>query len=158
MGGGTRQEQLALGETPNIAARLQDLAAPNTLVISAATLQLLGGFFACQALGTPALKGLAQPVEVYQVLYASTARSRLEAAGSRGLTPLVGREQEVGLLHGRWAQVKDGIGQVVLLSGEAGIGKSRLVQTLQEHVATEPQAWMTPCQCRPITSTALCIR
>jgi predicted ATPase len=77
------------------------------------------------------------------------ARSRLEAAGSTGLTPLVGREQEVGLLLERWAQVKDGFGQVVLLSGEAGIGKSRLVQVLKEHVASEPQAWLTPCQCSP---------
>jgi class 3 adenylate cyclase len=90
VGGGTRQEQLALGETPNLAARLQGLAAPNTLVISAATLQLLGGFFACQSLGTPPLKGLAQPTEVYQVLYESMARSRLEAAGCTALTPLVG--------------------------------------------------------------------
>ena len=77
------------------------------------------------------------------------ARSRLEAAGSTGWTPLVGREQEIGLLVERWAQVKDGMGQVVLLSGEAGIGKSRLVQVLQEQVATEPQAWLTPCQCSP---------
>jgi predicted ATPase len=149
VGGGTRQEQLALGETPNLAARLQGLAAPNTLVISAATLQLLGGFFACQSLGTPFLKGIVQPLEVYQVLYESTARSRLEVAGSTGLTPLVGREQEVALLRERWAQVKDGMGQVVLLSGEAGIGKSRLVQVLQEQVAAEPQAWLTPCQCSP---------
>ena len=149
VGGGTRQEQLALGETPNLAARLQGLAAPNTLVISAATLQLLGGFFACQSLGAPPLKGLTQPVEVYQVLYESTARSRLEAAGSTGLTPLVGREQEVELLQERWVQVKDGLGQVVLLSGEAGIGKSRLVQVLTAQVATEPQAWLTPCQCSP---------
>src|SRR6266487_4131651 len=103
MGGGTRQEQLALGETPNLAARLQGLAAPNTLVISAATFQLLGGFFACQPFGTPLLKGLAQPLAVYRVLYESMARSRLEAAGSAGLTPLVGREQEVGLLLERWA-------------------------------------------------------
>src|SRR5262249_32272679 len=79
----------------------------------------------------------------------TTARSRLEAASSTGLTPLVGREQEVGLLRERWAQVKDGLGQVVLLSGEAGIGKSRLVQVLQEHVASEPQAWLTPCQRSP---------
>jgi TOMM system kinase/cyclase fusion protein len=149
VGGGTRQEQLALGETPNLAARLQGIAAPNTLVISAATLQLLGGFFACQALGTRPVKGFAQPLEVYQVLYESMARSRLEAAGSTGLTPLVGREQEVALLLERWAQVKDGLGQVVLLSGEAGIGKSRLVQVLKEHVAAEPQAWLTPCQCSP---------
>ena len=149
VGGGTRQEQLALGETPNLAARLQDLAAPNTLVISATTFQLLGGFFACQPLGTPPLKGQGQPLAVYRVLYESMARSRLEAAGSTGWTPLVGREQEIGLLVERWAQVKERVGQVVLLSGEAGIGKSRLVQVLQEHVSTEPQAWMTPCQCSP---------
>jgi class 3 adenylate cyclase len=149
MGGGTRQEQLALGETPHIAARLQGVAAPNTMVISAITYQLLRGFFACQSLSTPSLKGIAQPLEVYQVLYESTARGRLEAAGSTGLTPLVGREQEVGLLLERWTQVKDGLGQVVLLSGEAGIGKSRLVQVLTEQVAAEPQAWLTPCQCSP---------
>src|SRR5215471_8243665 len=149
VGGGTRQEQLALGETPNLAARLQGLAAPNTLVISAATWQLLRGFFACQALGTPLLKGFAQSLEVYQVLSESTARSRLDAVGITALTPLVGREQEVGLLRERWAQVKDGLGQVVLLSGEAGIGKSRLVQVLKEHVASEPLAWLTPCQCSP---------
>ena len=149
VGGGTRQEQLALGETPNLAARLQGIAAPDTLVISAATLQLLGGFFACQPLGTPLLKGQAQPLAVYRVLYESMARSRLEAAGSTGWTPLVGREPEVTLLRERWTQVKEGFGQVVLLSGEAGIGKSRLVQVLQAHVATEPQAWLTPCQCSP---------
>jgi class 3 adenylate cyclase/DNA-binding winged helix-turn-helix (wHTH) protein/predicted ATPase len=149
VGDGVRQELLALGETPNLAARLQGLAAPNTLVISMATWQLLGGFFACQSLGPVLLRGRAQPLEVYQVLSETTARSRLEAAGSTGLTPLVGREQEVGLLRERWAQVKDGLGQVVLLSGEAGIGKSRLVQVLQEYVATESQAWLTPCQCLP---------
>src|SRR5918992_1372858 len=149
VGDGSRQEQLALGETPNVAARLQGLAAPNTLVISAATFQLLGGFFACQPLGTPLLKGLAQPLAVYRVLYESMARSRLEAASSTGWTPLVGREQEIGVLLERWAQVKDGLGQVVLLSGEAGIGKSRLVQVLTDQVAAEPRAWLTPCQCSP---------
>jgi class 3 adenylate cyclase len=149
VGDGTRQEQLTLGETPNLAARLQGIAAPNTLVISAATFQLLGGFFACQPLGTPLLKGLAQPLAVYRVLYESMARSRLEAASRTGWTPLVGREQEIGVLLERWAQVKDGLGQVVLLSGEAGIGKSRLVQVLTEQVAAEPRAWLTPCQCSP---------
>src|SRR5262245_51666456 len=133
VGGGTRQEQLALGEPPNLAARLQGMAAPNTLVISAATLPLLGGFFTSQSLGPSLLKGLAQPLEVYQVLHESTARSRLDVAGSTGLTPLVGRAQEVELLRERWAHVQEGLGQVVLLSGEAGIGKSRLVQMLQEH-------------------------
>jgi predicted ATPase len=83
------------------------------------------------------------------VLYESMARSRLEAVGATGLTPLVGREQDIGLLLERWAQVKDGCGQVVLLSGEAGIGKSRLMQVLKEQVAAEPQAWLTPCQCSP---------
>jgi class 3 adenylate cyclase len=82
IGGEAKHEQLALGETPNLAARLQGIAAPNTLVISAMTSQLLGGFFACQSLGTPLLKGFAQPMQVYQVLYESMARSRLEAAGS----------------------------------------------------------------------------
>jgi class 3 adenylate cyclase len=149
IGGGTRQEQLALGETPNVAAGFQGLAVPNTVVISAATLQLLGGLFACQSLGTHLPKGVAKPMEVYEVRYESTARSRLEAAGHTRLTPLVGREQEIGLLLERWAQVKEGLGQVVLLSGEAGIGKSRLVQVLTEHVAAEPQPWLTPCQCSP---------
>src|SRR5919106_4674646 len=97
----------------------------------------------------PRLKGFAQPLEVYQVLHEHMARSRLEAAGRTGLTPLVGREAEVGLLRERWAQVKEGLGQVVLLSGETGIGKSRLVQMLKEYVAAEPQAWLTPCQCSP---------
>jgi class 3 adenylate cyclase/predicted ATPase len=147
MGRGSRQGQLALGETPNLAARLQGIAAPNTLVVSATTYQLLGGFFACQLLGTPLLKGFSQPLVVYRVLGESMARSRLEAIGSTGLTPLVGREQEIGLLLERWAQVKAGLGQVVLLGGEPGIGKSRLVQVLKEHVASEPRAWLTPCQC-----------
>jgi class 3 adenylate cyclase/predicted ATPase len=149
IGGGAKQEQLALGETPNVAARLQGIAAPDTLVISAATFPLLGGFFACQPLGTPLLKGLSEPLAVYRILYERMARSRLEAVGRAGLTPLVGREPEVMLLRERWAQVKDGFGQVVLLSGEAGIGKSRLVQVLTEQVASEPQAWLTPCQCSP---------
>ena len=148
VGGGTRREQLALGETPNVAARLQGVAAPNTLVIGALTYQLLGGLFTCESLGTPTLKGLAQPMEVYRVLYESTARTRLEAIGSTGLTPLVGRESEVQLLQESWARVLDGRGQVVLLSGEAGIGKSRLVQALTEH-ASDDQAWLTPCQCSP---------
>jgi class 3 adenylate cyclase len=87
VGGGSRQEQLALGETPNLAARLQGIAAPNSLVISAATLQLLGGFFTSQSLGPSLLKGMAQPIETYQVLHESMARSRLEAAGSTSLTP-----------------------------------------------------------------------
>ena len=97
------------------------------------------GVLCLPAVRHPAPERPAQPLAVYRVLYESMARSRLEAAGSTGWTPLVGREQEMGLLRERWAQVKEGVGQVVLLSGEAGIGKSRLVQVLQAQVATEPR-------------------
>jgi class 3 adenylate cyclase/predicted ATPase len=137
MGHGDRQEQLALGETPNVAARLQGLAAPDTVVISAATQRLVQGLFTCQELGLHTLRGVVTPMQVFHVLRESEAQSRLDVAVSRGLAPLVGREQEVRLLLERWARVKDGHGQVVLLSGEAGIGKSRLVEVVKEHVAGE---------------------
>jgi class 3 adenylate cyclase/predicted ATPase len=133
-----RHEHLALGETPNIAARIQGLAAPNTIAISDATYRLIQGYFACQDLGEQTLRGMAEPVAVYRVLQESGARGRLDVVQPRGLTPLVGREQEVGLLVARWEQVKAGQGQGVLLTGDAGIGKSRLVQMLKEHVANEP--------------------
>jgi TOMM system kinase/cyclase fusion protein len=138
MGGAGRQEQLALGEVPNLAARLQGLAESNTVVISDATSRLVQGYFECQDLGAQTLRGVAEPVQVYRVLQESGARGRLDVAVTRGLTPLVGREQEVGLLVERWEQVKAGQGQVVLLTGDAGIGKSRLVQMLKDHVADEP--------------------
>jgi class 3 adenylate cyclase len=138
MGDGGRQEQLALGETPNVAARIQGLTAPNTLVISDATSRLVQGYFDCEALGAQTLRGVAETVAVYRVLQESGARGRLDVAATRGLTPLVGRESEVTLLIERWEQAKSGHGQVVLLSGEAGIGKSRLVQMLKDHVAHEP--------------------
>jgi TOMM system kinase/cyclase fusion protein len=148
MGAGARHESLALGETPNVAARLQDLAAPDSVVISATTFRLIQGLFECQELGPQTLKGVTTPVLVYRVIGESGAQSRLEVAGPTGLTPLVGREQEVGLLLERWTQVKEGGGQVVLLSGEAGIGKSRLVQVLKDHVAHEPHLrW--ECRCSP---------
>ena len=134
MGSGGRHEHLALGDTPNLAARLQGLAAPNTVVISEATARLVHGYFTCHDLGTHALKGLETPVHVSQVLGESAAQSRLEAAEATGLTPLVGREAEVTLLRERWAQSTEGLGQVVVLSGEAGIGKSRLVRVLTEQV------------------------
>jgi class 3 adenylate cyclase/tetratricopeptide (TPR) repeat protein len=148
MGGGGRQEQLALGETPNIAAWLQGFAAPDTVVISEATARLTQGFFLCQALGAQAFKGLAQPLQVYHVLHESAMQTRLDVAAIRGLTPLVGREHEVGVLRERWAQVTDGPGHVILLSGEPGIGKSRLVQVLKEQVADTPHVrW--ECRCSP---------
>jgi class 3 adenylate cyclase/predicted ATPase len=145
MGGAGRQEQLALGETPNIAARIQGLAQPNTLVVSHVTYRLSQGYFACQDLGEQTLRGVAEPLHVYRVLQESGARGRLDVAGTRGLTLLVGREQEVGLLLERWAQAKRGQGQVVLLTGEAGIGKSRLVEVLKDHVVNEPH---TRWECR----------
>jgi class 3 adenylate cyclase/predicted ATPase/energy-coupling factor transporter ATP-binding protein EcfA2 len=137
MGGGGRQEQLALGETPNVAARIQGLAVPNTVVMSDATYRLVQGYFQCQAMGAQTLRGVGKPISVYCVLSASGATSRLDVAQPRGLTPLVGRESEVTLLQERWQQAKSGQGQVVLLTGDAGIGKSRLVQMLKEHVANE---------------------
>jgi class 3 adenylate cyclase/predicted ATPase len=145
MGGVGRQEQLALGETPNIAARIQGLAEPDMVVISAATHQLIEAYFNCETLGEQVLRGAAERIAVYRVLQESGAQSRLDIASTRGLTPLVGRGQEVGLLLERWNQVKDGQGQVVLLSGEGGIGKTRAVQTLKDHVANEPH---TRWECR----------
>jgi class 3 adenylate cyclase/predicted ATPase len=149
MGDGGRQEQLALGETPNIAARIQGLAAPNTVAISAATARLVQGHFVCQDLGAQTLRGVSQPLKVYRVLGASGVHSRLDIASARGLTPLVGREQEVGLLLERWNQVKEKRGQVVLLTGEGGIGKSRLVHVLKDAVAREPH---TRWECRSFSS------
>lgn len=134
MGEGGQLELMAIvGETPNIAARIQALAEPNTVVISAATHNLIVGFFDCRSLGDRTLKGISYPIQVHQVL-ASKARSRLDVAATAGLTPLVGRDQVVGLLLERWEQSVEGTGQVVLLSGEPGIGKSRMVQMLKEHV------------------------
>jgi predicted ATPase len=137
MGGRGRQEQLALGETPNVAARLQGLAATDTMVVSAATLRLVQGYFTYDELGMHALKGVAVPVQVYRILGESAAQSRLDVGSVTGLTPLVGRDAEMTLLLERWAQSRDGLGQVVLLSGEAGIGKSRLVEVLREHAYSE---------------------
>ncbi len=127
-----RTEQLALGETPNVAARLQGLAEPNTVLLSAATHRLINRHFECQPFGSHLLKGLDTPLAVYHV---QSERSHGTFTGHA--TPLVGREQEVGLLQERWEQVKDGRGQVVLLTGEPGIGKSRLTQTLTDQVSSE---------------------
>src|SRR5262249_52543476 len=148
MGGGERHEQLALGETPHLAARLQDLAALDTVVISAATLRLIQGYVECQELGVYTLKGVVAPVAVYRVPRPNVAQSRLDVASARGLTPFVGRESELALLLERWAQVKDGTGHVGLLNGEAGIGKSRLVQELKDHAAGEGPT-RPGCRCSP---------
>jgi class 3 adenylate cyclase/predicted ATPase len=147
MGGAGRQEQLALGEVPNIASRIQGLAEPNTLMISTDTYRLIQGYFECQELGEHTLRGVAEPIAVYRVLQESGARGRLDVAVTRGLTPLVGRESEVTLLLERWEQAKSGQGQVVLLTGDPGIGKSRLVQVLKDYIANElPTRW----ECRSV--------
>jgi predicted ATPase/class 3 adenylate cyclase len=136
MGVGDQPEPLAIvGETPNAAARIQGLAEANTVLVSAATSRLIDGTFECQPFGSHLLKGIATPVAVYHVL--SERHNLSPLASKTTLTPLVGREQEVGLLVDRWEQVKEGRGQVVLLSGEPGIGKSRLAYTLREHVTAE---------------------
>ena len=127
IGAGERHEQLALGEAPNVASRIQGFAEPETVVISHATYRLIEGYFECDPLGERVLQGVADPVSVYRVLGASGVQGRLDIARTRGLTTLVGRASEVTLLLERWGQVKSGQGQVVLLSGDAGIGKSRLV-------------------------------
>jgi hypothetical protein len=155
MGSGGRYEQLALGETPNLAARLQSLTAPDTVAISNTTHRLVQGYFTCDNLDIHSIRGLETPVRVYRVVGESAAQSRLDVAGATGLTPLVGREHEVGLLWERWAQSHDGLGQVVLLSGEAGIGKSRLVRVLSERVADEGVPRLT-LRCSPYhTNSAL---
>ena len=137
MGSGGRQEQLALGKTLNVAARIQGYAAPDTVAISDAVYRLIQGYFVCHDLGRHTLKGVTPPIPLYRVLSASEAQSRLDVEAIKGLTPLVGRESEVTLLLERWEDVKAGRGQVVLLSGEAGIGKSRLLRVLTERLASE---------------------
>ena len=137
MGGGERHEHLALGETPNIAARLQGLAPANTVVISAVTARLVQGVFALEDLGTHTLHGVAEPMMVSRVRGLLAPPSHDEEFVAAEVPFLVGREEESGLLRRRWAQSKAGLGQVVLISGEAGIGKSTLVEGLRAQVRAE---------------------
>ena len=137
MGRGAAREQVALGETPNIAARVQGKAEPDCVVISTATQRLVHGLFECENLGPQELKGITTPLALYRVVAESAAQSHFAVAVRAGLTRLVGREHEVGLLQDRWQQATGGQGQAVSVSGEAGIGKSRLVQELQEQVVKE---------------------
>ena len=135
IGEGAAREQAVVGETPNLAARLQAFAEPGTVVIADSTRHLVSGFFEYRDLGTVHLKGFATPLPAWQVTGASAAASRFEAlhAGTT-LTPLVGREQEIDLVLRRWRQARDGNGQVLVLSGEPGIGKSRMAAALQERL------------------------
>ncbi len=135
--GETREADAIVGETPNIAARLEGSAEPNTVTISAATQRLGAELFECDDLGPQRLKGISEPVSVFRVRGESGVASRFEAAAERGLTPLAGRKEEVGILQERWDFARSGEGQVVLLSGEAGIGKSRIVRDFRERIEAE---------------------
>ena len=135
---GEGRESAIIGETPNLAARLQGIAEPNSVVIAEATRRLLGNLFELRDLGTRELKGLAKPVRAWLALRESTVESRFEALHPSGLTALVGRDEETELLLRRWSRAKGGNGQVVLISGEPGIGKSRLTAALLEAVGPEP--------------------
>ena len=137
IGSGDSRQQTAVGETPNLAARLQGLAGPGQVVIDAATRRQIGGLFECQDLGTVELKGLPAAVPAWQVLSENRTLGQFEALRS-GATPLVGRDEEMELLLRRWAQAKAGNGRVVLISAEPGVGKSRLAEALAERIAAEP--------------------
>ena len=140
IGSGASQEQAIVGETPNLAARLQGVAEPNSVVIGESTRKLVGNLFELEDLGAKDLKGIAGPVRAWAALRPASVESRFEALHASGLTELVGREEELDLLLRRWSKAKTGEGQVVLLSGEPGIGKSRLTAALLENLASEAHA------------------
>jgi class 3 adenylate cyclase len=138
IGSGASQEQAIVGETPNLAARLQGVAEPNGVVIAESTRKLVGNLFELEDLGAQDLKGISGSVKAWVALRPGSVEGRFEAMHASGLTGLVGREEELDLLLRRWSKAKSGNGQVVLLAGEAGIGKSRLTAALLERLATEP--------------------
>jgi class 3 adenylate cyclase/predicted ATPase len=138
IGEGSAQEQSVVGETPNLAARLQALAEPDAVVIAAGTRRLVGDLFEYRDLGTVEIKGIAAPLPAWQVLRSSAVAGRFEALRGAALTPLVGRGEEIDLLLRRWSRAKTGEGQVVLVAGEPGIGKSRLIVALTERLYAEP--------------------
>ena len=138
MDAGNAKERGIIGETPNLAARLQGLAAPNSVVIAESTRRLLGNLFELEDLGPKDLKGISGPLRAFVALRPASVEGRFEAFHGSGLTELVGREEELEMLLRRWSKAKTGEGQVVLLSGEAGIGKSRLTAALLERLANEP--------------------
>ena len=138
IGSGASQEQAIVGETPNLAARLQGIAESNRVVIAEGTRKLLGNLFELEDLGAKDLKGIAGPAHAWAALRPSSAESRFEAFHASGLTELIGRDEELELLLRRWSKVRTGEGQIALLSGEPGIGKSRLAAALSEQIGTEP--------------------
>jgi class 3 adenylate cyclase/tetratricopeptide (TPR) repeat protein len=148
MGEGEAREQDVVGETPNLAARLQTLAAPGSVVVSESTRRLLGGIFELETLGPREIRGLAAPARVWAVRRESLNVNRFEASRTEAMTSLVGREQDVALLFERWRDAREGDGQVVLLSGEAGIGKSRVLTNLREQIGADDHIVMS-FQCSP---------
>ena len=134
---GAVHEPVAIGEAPDLAARLQSIAPPDTVVIAASTRDLVRGLFDYHEVGSLALEGLAEPVPAWRVTGTSAAESRFEALHEGDLTPLVGRDEELDLLMRRWQQIQSGEGRVVLIAGEPGIGKSRLVRALKDRLADD---------------------
>jgi class 3 adenylate cyclase len=155
IGEGSAQEQSVVGETPNLAARLQALAEPGAVVIASGTRRLVGDLFEYRDLGAAEVKGIAAPVPAWQVVRPSTVESRFEALRGSSPTRLVGRDEEIDLLLRRWTRAKAGDGQVVLISGEPGIGKSHITAALHERVHAEPHIRLRYFA-RPITRTARC--
>ena len=147
-GGDPSVAKTAAGETPNIAARLEQLAEPDAVIIGESTRQLIGGAFDLEDLGARDLKGVSAPIPVYRVMAESAVKTRFEAAHEAGLMSMVGREEEIALLLKRWNQAKNAEGKVVLLSGEPGIGKSHITEALRERVAGEPHIRLRN-QCSP---------
>ncbi len=138
-----------VGKTPNLAARIQELATPNSIVIGDTTYQLVEGFFSTDPLGASLIRGISQPVNVYRVLDEIPAQSRLDIASESGLTPLIGRARDIESLKQGWGQVLASHGQALLIEGEAGIGKSRCLQLIQEYAAHSPEAVVMECRCSP---------
>ncbi len=148
VGGGERREHLAVGKTPNLAARIQNIAAPGAVVVSHDTYRIVHGFFEFIPLGAHEIKGLSEVVTLYRVVRESGAESRLDVGRRTGLTPLTGRDEELALLERRWSRVSNSGGHAVLVQGEAGIGKSRIVDSLRERVEGQ-SATVLECFCTP---------
>ncbi len=143
VGDGPSEEKTVVGETPNLAARLQGLARPNAVVIAPATRALLGERFEYEDIGAHRLKGFGGEMHAWQVIRPSDAGSAFDPGHLKGLAPLVGRDNEVALVFDRWRQAREGEGQAVLLSGEPGIGKSRITLTLRERIGSEPYTYIS---------------